>query len=68
MGDFVHTFGDVHLYANHMVQATEQVRRVPRPFPTIAIDGDDDIFNVSLNQIRVLGYDPHPKIEAEVSA
>ena len=68
VGDFVHTFGDVHLYANHMVQATEQVRRVPRPFPTIAIDGDDDIFNVSLNQIRVLGYDPHPKIEAEVSA
>jgi len=66
-GEFVHTFGDVHLYANHVDQAREQLTRCPRPFPTLDIVGDGELFNVEAGDIHVDGYDPHPAIKAEVS-
>lgn len=68
VGDFVHSFGDLHLYENHVEQALEQIGRVPRALPLIDIVGDRGIFDLTLEDIRLVGYDPHPAIKAEVSA
>lgn len=68
VGDFVHTFGDLHLYANHVEQAKEQVHRYPKRFPTIEIPSDAPaLFEIKPQNITLLGYDPHPAIKAEVS-
>lgn len=73
VGEFVHTFGDVHLYANHVEQAREQLTREPRGFPGLLVDdrpfgnGDDDISKIKISEIELLDYDPHPAIRAEVS-
>jgi thymidylate synthase len=71
VGDFVHTFGDVHLYANHVEQAREQLTRQPRPFPSLSFLGDsgfdNPLFELTPNDIGIEGYDPHPSIKAEVS-
>ena len=67
-GDFVHTFGDVHLYANHLEQADEQLRRQPRPLPTMTINPDvTDIFEFKFEDFELTGYDPHPHIKAKVA-
>lgn len=70
VGEFIHTFGDVHLYGNHIDQAREQLTREPRPFPTVWLD--DGVKSVDdyryEHDIRLLDYDPHPAIKAEVSA
>lgn len=67
-GEFVHTFGDVHIYENHRDQVREQLSRVPRPFPTVKIEGAVvDIDSLSVEQIVLEGYDPHPPIKAELS-
>ena len=70
-GEFVHTFGDVHLYANHVDQAREQLSREPRPFPTLAfsswIPGRLAHLPVDVPLFALTGYDPHPAIKAEVS-
>lgn len=73
VGEFVHTFGDVHLYANHVEQAREQLSREPRAFPILqypAIHPEVcSIFDLTPDQISVQAtYDPHPAIKAEVSA
>jgi thymidylate synthase len=70
VGDFVHTFGDLHLYSNHVEQAKEQLSRCPRPFPTLDLPirkNHVDIFNLAPAAIVLQGYDPHPTIKAEVS-
>lgn len=67
-GDFVHTFGDAHLYKNHIEQAKLQLGREPRKLPTMRINPDvKDIFAFALEDFTLDGYDPHPHIAAEVS-
>ncbi len=67
-GELVHTFGDVHLYANHVEQAREQILREPRPLPRMIIDPSvRDIFAFRFEHFSLEGYDPHPHIRAEVS-
>jgi len=68
VGDFIHTTGDTHLYSNHLEQVKEQLTREPKPLPTLKINGDiDSIFDLSLADITIEGYDPHPRIKAPVA-
>ncbi len=66
-GEFVHTFGDVHLYRNHVEQADAQLRRRPRPLPSLVLPERNDLFSYRYEDIRVIGYDPHPAIPAPVA-
>lgn len=67
-GDFVHTLGDTHIYANHIEQVTEQLSRQPRPLPTMTINPDvTDLFAFGYEDFELVGYDPHPAIRAMVS-
>lgn len=67
-GDFVHTFGDVHLYSNHVDQANEQLQREPRPLPTMKINPEvTSLFDFSYDDFELVGYDPHPHIKAPVA-
>jgi thymidylate synthase len=67
-GEFVHTFGDLHLYANHVEQAKEQLSRTPRPFPQAGrLNNGKTLFELTPEDIILEGYDPHPTIKAEVS-
>ena len=67
-GDFVHTFGDVHLYLNHVDQAREQLTRDTRELPTLRINPDvKDLFAFRFEDFELLNYDPHPHIKAAVS-
>lgn len=64
-GTFVHTFGDVHLYLNHIEQAELQLSRQPRPLPTMAINPTvQDLFGFRYEDFELQGYDPHPAIRA----
>jgi thymidylate synthase len=67
-GDFVHTFGDVHLYKNHLEQAKTQLARTPRPPPKMRINPDvRDLFALRFEDFTLEGYDPHPAIAGEVA-
>ena len=67
-GDFVHTFGDVHIYRNHYDQVNEQLSRSPRPLPRIWINPDvKDIFSFDYGDFKLLDYDPWPAIKGQVS-
>lgn len=67
-GDFIHTFGDVHLYKNHVEQARLQLTREPRHLPTLRLDpAIRDLAAVEFDDIVIEGYDPHPAIKAQVS-
>jgi thymidylate synthase len=67
-GDFVHTFGDTHLYLNHLEQADLQLTRTPRPLPRMEINPDvRSIFDFRYEDFKLAGYDPHPHIKAEVA-
>jgi thymidylate synthase len=67
-GDFVHTFGDAHLYLNHVEQARLQLGRAPRPLPTMRINASvTDIFAFRYEDFVLEGYDAHPHIRAEVA-
>ena len=67
-GDFVHTFGDLHLYSNHVEQAQEQLTRTPRPLPQLVLNPDvQSLFDFRFEDIRVVDYDPWPAIRAPVA-
>ena len=67
-GEFVHTFGDAHLYLNHLEQADLQLARTPRTLPTMQINPEvDDLFAFSFDDFELQGYDPHPHIKAPVA-
>jgi thymidylate synthase len=64
----VHSFGDAHLYKNHLEQARLQLSREPRPLPRMVLDPNvKDIFGFHQESFTLEGYDPHPHIKAEVS-
>jgi thymidylate synthase len=67
-GEFVHSFGDAHLYLNHLEQADVQLRRQPRPLPQMHINpGVRSIFDFRYEDFGLTGYDPYPHIKAEVA-
>lgn len=67
-GDFVHTFGDVHLYLNHVEQARLQLAREPYPLPQIRLNpAVKDIFSFQFEDFELMNYQAHPHIKAEVS-
>lgn len=67
-GEFVHTFGDTHLYTNHLEQAELQLSREIRPLPTMKINPNvKDIFSFKFEDFELLNYDPHPHIKAPVA-
>ncbi|MBB1115508.1 thymidylate synthase [Stenotrophomonas sp. W1S232] len=68
VGDFVHTLGDAHLYANHVEQAREQLTRTPRPLPTLVLNpAITALEDFRFEDIAIEGYDPHPAIRAPVA-
>src|SRR3990172_9179860 len=67
-GEFVHTFGDVHLYLNHLEQARLQLERQPRPLPRIVLNpAVRSILDFEYSDVTLTGYDPHPHIPAKVA-
>ena len=67
-GEFVHTFGDAHLYVNHIEQARLQLARAPRPLPEMRINPEaNEIFGFRYEDFTIQNYDPHPHIKAEVA-
>ena len=68
VGDFIHTFGDAHLYSNHIEQTNLQLSRELRPLPTMKINPNvKDIFSFKLEDFELLNYDPHPHIKGAVA-
>jgi thymidylate synthase len=68
LGDFVHTFGDAHLYMNHMEQIDLQLSRDPKPLPTMAINPDvKDIFDFKFEDFELQNYEAHPHIKGLVA-
>ncbi|OIO78864.1 MAG: thymidylate synthase, partial [Gallionellaceae bacterium CG1_02_56_997] len=67
-GDFVHTFGDAHLYLNHLEQARLQLSREPHPLPTLKLNPDvKDILGFKYEDFTLEGYNPHPAIKGQVA-
>ena len=68
VGDFVHTFGDAHLYLNHLAQADEQLKRTPRRLPRLHINSDvTSIFDFKYEDFSIADYDPYAHIKAPVA-
>ena len=67
-GEFVHTFGDVHIYSNHMTQVKEQLKRKPRPFPRLNLNPRvKNIDDFKIEDFTLEGYNPYPPIKGEVT-
>jgi len=67
-GEFVHTFGDAHLYLNHLEQVDLQLSRQPRPLPQMKLNPEiKDIFSFKFEDFELIGYDPHPHIKADIA-
>lgn len=67
-GEFIHTFGDVHLYENHLEQAKEQLTRKPHAFPLVEIDpGLKNIEDFKPSMVKLINYEAHPALKAELS-
>jgi thymidylate synthase len=68
LGDFVHTFGDAHIYSNHFEQVELQLSREPRPYPTMKIKGNQEtIFDFNYEDFELENYNPHPGIKGAVA-
>jgi thymidylate synthase len=68
LGDFVHTFGDAHLYLNHMEQIDLQLSRDPKPLPTMTINPDvKSIFDLKFEDFELQNYEAHPHIKGLVA-
>lgn len=68
VGDLVYTIGDAHIYHNHFDQVEKQLGRIPRPLPQLELNADvTDIDDFTIEDLRVVGYDPHPAIKAPVA-
>jgi thymidylate synthase len=67
-GEFIHTFGDAHVYENHVDQVREQLRREPLPLPRLELDpGFTSLDDVRAEQIRLVNYQSHPPLRGEVA-
>ena len=68
LGEFIHTFGDAHIYNNHFEQVQTQLSREPKALPTVRLNlSIEDLFSFSLEDIMLENYDPHPRIKAAVA-
>ena len=68
VGEFIHTFGDLHIYQNHLDQANTQIARVPKQLPQLVIKRNvNDIFSFEYCDFAIIGYDPYPSIKADVA-
>jgi thymidylate synthase len=68
VGDFVHTLGDAHLYLNHIEQTRLQLEREPRPLPTLRLNPERrGLDEFDIDDVEVVGYDPHPAIRAPIA-
>ena len=68
LGDFVHTFGDAHIYSNHFDQVREQITRKPRSFPKMLIERDiSSIDDFKFEDFKLENYDPYPPIKGDVT-
>ena len=67
-GDFIHTFGDLHLYSNHLEQARLQLSREPKALPQMKLNAAlTDIHAFQFSDFELVGYDPHPSIKAPIA-
>jgi thymidylate synthase len=67
-GDFIHTFGDVHIYNNHLEQIQLQLSREPRPLPRMLLNSNiRDIFGFRFEDFTLVDYDPYPPIKGKVA-
>ena len=67
-GEFIHTFGDVHIYLNHIKQVDTQLKRQPRELPVMTLNSElKPVFDFTYQDFSLTGYDPHPGIKAEVA-
>ena len=68
VGDFVHTFGDAHIYSNHFEQVEKQLKREPKPLPTLRLNSDvKSVFDFTWDDIEIVGYEAHPHIAGKVA-
>ena len=71
LGDFVHTFGDYHIYLNHMENAKEQIKRSPKPFPRLEItrilNNVEDLEQLKFEEFKFIDYDPHPYLSYKLN-
>lgn len=67
VGEFIHTFGDAHIYSNHMEAIETLMERDPKPLPTLVIDSDKPLFDLEPEDIKVEGYRPHGRITAPIA-
>lgn len=67
LGEFVHTFGDCHIYVNHLDQVDLQLSRIPRPLPKMKIKHRDSIFDFEYDDFELVDYDPYPGIKGDIA-
>lgn len=67
-GELIHVMGDAHVYLNHVDALEEQLKRAPRPFPILTINSNtDDIDSITIDDLQLHGYDPHPKVQMNMA-